>query len=170
MSAGTIYENFLNANKSGFDYLSIGIFSPDQIKRLSEGEISKAETINYRTGKPDTKGLFCCSTFGPINDYECLCGKYRRLKHRGIVCEKCRVEVTTSKVRRERMGHIKLAAPVVHIWFLKSLPSRISLVLDIPLKDLEKVLYFESYIVTDPGMTTLNLRQILFGRGLFRSA
>jgi len=117
--------------------------------------VKKPETINYRTFKPERDGLFCAKIFGPIKDYECLCGKYKRLKHRGVICEKCGVEVTQTKVRRERMGHIDLAAPCAHIWFLKSLPSRLGLVLDMTLRDIERVLYFEAYVVTDPGMTPL---------------
>ncbi len=144
-----------------FDQIRISIASPERIRSWSFGEIKKPETINYRTFKPERDGLFCARIFGPIKDYECLCGKYKRMKYRGIVCEKCGVEVTLSKVRRERMGHIELASPVAHIWFLKSLPSRIGLLLDMTLKDLEKVLYFESYVVTEPGLTPLKLHQIL---------
>src|SRR5690606_9662896 len=141
--------NFANpvAKPETFDQIRIGIASPDKIRSWSFGEIKKPETINYRTFKPERDGLFCARIFGPIKDYECLCGKYKRMKYKGIVCEKCGVEVTVSKVRRERMGHIELAAPVAHIWFLKSLPSRIGLLLDMQLKQLERVLYFESYIV-----------------------
>jgi len=144
-----------------FDRVRISIASPEKIKSWSWGEVTKPETINYRTFKPEKGGLFCARIFGPINDYECLCGKYKRMKYRGIICERCGVEVTTSKVRRERMGHIELAAPVAHIWFFKSPPSRIGLVLDLTIKDLEKVLYFESYIVTDPGDTHLKEKQLL---------
>src|ERR1700734_1919439 len=144
-----------------FDQLRISIASPDKILSWSYGEIKKPETINYRTFKPERDGLFCARIFGPIKDYECLCGKYKRMKYRGIVCEKCGVEVTLSKVRRDRMGHIELASPVAHIWFLKSLPSRIGLLLDMTLKDLEKILYFESYVVIEPGLTSLKLRQLL---------
>jgi DNA-directed RNA polymerase subunit beta' len=136
-----------------FDLIRIGLASPDMIRSWSYGEVKKPETINYRTFKPERDGLFCAKIFGPISDYECLCGKYKRLKHRGVVCEKCGVEVTLAKVRRERMGHIELASPVAHIWFLKSLPSRIGLLLDMTLRDIERVLYFESYVVVDPGMT-----------------
>ena len=125
------------------------------------GEIKKPETINYRTFKPERDGLFCARIFGPVKDYECLCGKYKRMKYKGIVCEKCGVEVTVQKVRRERMGHIELASPVAHIWFLKSLPSRIGLMLDMTLKDLERVLYFENYVVIEPGLTPLKERQLL---------
>ena len=131
------------------------------IRAWSYGEVKKPETINYRTFKPERDGLFCAKIFGPIKDYECLCGKYKRLKHRGTICDKCGVEVTQAKVRRERMGHIELASPVAHIWYLKSLPSRIGLVLDMKLRDIESVLYFESYVVTDPGMTELETRQLL---------
>ena len=127
----------------------------------SYGEVKKPETINYRTFKPERDGLFCARIFGPVKDYECLCGKYKRMKYRGVVCEKCGVEVTLSKVRRERMGHIELAAPVAHIWFLKSLPSRISILTDIPMKALERVLYFESYIVIEPGLTPLGVNELL---------
>jgi DNA-directed RNA polymerase subunit beta' len=144
-----------------FDQIKINIASPEQIRSWSYGKVEKPETINYRTFKPEKAGLFCSRIFGPIKDYECLCGKYKRIKYRGIVCEKCGVEVTTSRVRRERMGHIDLAAPVVHIWFLKSLPSRISLLLDIALRDLEKVLYFESYVVTDPGLAPLSKGELI---------
>src|ERR1700753_2519093 len=144
-----------------FDRIKISLASPDQILRWSHGEIKKPETINYRTFKPERDGLFCARIFGPVKDYECLCGKYKRMKYKGIVCEKCGVEVTVQKVRRDRMGHIELASPVAHIWFLKSLPSRIGLILDMTLKDLERVLYFEMYIVTEPGLTPLKDRQLL---------
>src|SRR5512135_1853150 len=144
-----------------FDAIKIGIASPDKIRSWSYGEVKKPETINYRTFKPERDGLFCAKIFGPIKDYECLCGKYKRLKHRGVICEKCGVEVTLSKVRRERMGHIELASPVAHIWFLKSLPSRVGMVLDMTLRDIERVLYFEAYVVTEPGMTPLNRGQLL---------
>jgi len=156
-------SNFSNpvAKPETFDQIQIGIASPDRIRSWSFGEIKKPETINYRTFKPERDGLFCARIFGPIKDYECLCGKYKRMKYKGIVCEKCGVEVTVSKVRRERMGHIELAAPVAHIWFLKSLPSRIGLLLDMQLKQLERVLYFESYIVTEPGLTPLEKFQLL---------
>ena len=137
------------------------IASPEKILSWSFGEIKKPETINYRTFKPERDGLFCARIFGPIKDYECLCGKYKRMKYKGVICEKCGVEVTLSRVRRERMGHISLAAPVAHIWFLKSLPSRIGLLLDMTLKDLERILYFECYIVIDPGLTPLKERQLL---------
>jgi DNA-directed RNA polymerase subunit beta' len=144
-----------------FDQIRISIASPERIRSWSFGEIKKPETINYRTFKPERDGLFCARIFGPIKDYECLCGKYKRMKYRGIICEKCGVEVTLSKVRRERMGHIELASPVAHIWFLKSLPSRIGLLLDMTLKDLERILYFESFVVTEPGLTSLKLHQLL---------
>src|ERR1700760_1005843 len=144
-----------------FDQIRISIASPEKIRSWSYGEIKKPETINYRTFKTERDGLFCARIFGPIKDYECLCGKYKRMKYKGIICEKCGVEVTLSKVRRERMGHIELAARVPHIWFMKSLPSRIGLLLDMTLKDLERVLYFENYIVIEPGMTPLKERQLL---------
>jgi DNA-directed RNA polymerase subunit beta' len=144
-----------------FDAIRIGLASPEMIRSWSHGEVKKPETINYRTFKPERDGLFCAKIFGPTKDYECLCGKYKRLKHRGVVCEKCGVEVTLAKVRRERMGHIELASPVAHIWFLKSLPSRIGLLLDMTLRDIERVLYFESYVVIDPGMTPLERGQML---------
>ena len=144
-----------------FDSIRISIASPEKILSWSYGEIKKPETINYRTFKPERDGLFCARIFGPIKDYECLCGKYKRMKYKGIICEKCGVEVTLSRVRRERMGHIELAAPVAHIWFLKSLPSRIGTLLDMTLKDIERVLYFENYIVTEPGLTSLKMHQLL---------
>ena len=159
-------KDLLNLLKSqghndDFDAIRIGLASPELIRSWSFGEVKKPETINYRTFKPERDGLFCAKIFGPVKDYECLCGKYKRLKHRGVICEKCGVEVALAKVRRERMGHIELASPVAHIWFLKSLPSRIGLLLDMTLRDIERVLYFESYVVTDPGMTTLELGQLL---------
>src|SRR5512146_1917911 len=147
--------------KEEFDSIKIGLASPEKIRSWSYGEVKKPETINYRTFKPERDGLFCAKIFGPTKDYECLCGKYKRLKHRGVICEKCGVEVTLSKVRRERMGHIELASPVAHIWFLKSLPSRLGMVLDMTLRDIERVLYFEAYVVTEPGMTPLNRGQLL---------
>jgi DNA-directed RNA polymerase subunit beta' len=147
--------------KEEFDSIKIGLASPEKIRSWSYGEVKKPETINYRTFKPERDGLFCAKIFGPVKDYECLCGKYKRLKHRGVICEKCGVEVTLSKVRRERMGHIELASPVAHIWFLKSLPSRLGMVLDMTLRDIERVLYFEAYVVTDPGMTPLQRCQLL---------
>ena len=146
---------------SEFDNLRISLASPEMIRSWSFGEVKKPETINYRTFKPEREGLFCAKIFGPVKDYECLCGKYKRMKHRGIVCEKCGVEVTLTKVRRERMGHIELACPVAHIWFLKSLPSRIGLMLDMTLREIERVLYFESFVVTEPGLTTLEKGQLL---------
>ena len=151
-----------------FDALRIGLASPEMIRSWSFGEVKKPETINYRTFKPERDGLFCARIFGPIKDYECLCGKYKRLKHRGVICEKCGVEVTLTKVRRERMGHIELASPVAHIWFLKSLPSRIGLLLDMTLRDIERVLYFESFVVIDPGLTDLELGQLLTDEEYFQ--
>ena len=155
--------NFLRNqnNADEFDAIRIGLASPAMIRSWSFGEVKKPETINYRTFKPERDGLFCARIFGPIKDYECLCGKYKRLKHRGVICEKCGVEVTQAKVRRERMGHIDLASPVAHIWFLKSLPSRIGLMLDMTLRDIERILYYESFVVTEPGMTTLDVGQLL---------
>jgi DNA-directed RNA polymerase subunit beta' len=150
-----------NAPVEQFDSIKIGLASPEMIRAWSYGEVKKPETINYRTFKPERDGLFCAKIFGPIKDYECLCGKYKRLKHRGVVCEKCGVEVTQAKVRRERMGHIELASPVAHIWFLKSLPSRIGLMLDMTLREIERVLYFEAFVVIDPGMTPLARGQLL---------
>ena len=160
MNELTKFTNQL-AKPETFDEIQIGIASPERIRSWSFGEIKKPETINYRTFKPERDGLFCARIFGPVKDYECLCGKYKRMKYKGVVCEKCGVEVTVTKVRRERMGHIELAAPVAHIWFLKSLPSRIGLLLDMQLKQLERVLYFESYIVTEPGLTSLEKFQLL---------
>ncbi|MDX1604884.1 MAG: DNA-directed RNA polymerase subunit beta', partial [Candidatus Competibacterales bacterium] len=148
-------------NPDDFDAIRIGLASPEMIRAWSYGEVKKPETINYRTFKPERDGLFCAKIFGPVKDYECLCGKYKRLKHRGVVCEKCGVEVTLAKVRRERMGHIELASPVAHIWFLKSLPSRIGLLLDMTLRDIERILYFESYVVIEPGLTPLERGQLL---------
>ena len=148
-----------------FDAIRIALASPDLIRSWSYGEVKKPETINYRTFKPERDGLFCAKIFGPVKDYECLCGKYKRLKHRGVVCEKCGVEVTQAKVRRERMGHIELASPTAHIWFLKSLPSRIGLLLDMTLRDIERILYFEAFVVIDPGMTTLERGQLLSDEG-----
>ena len=152
---------FNQGEQEDFNAIKAGLASPQQIRSWSFGEVKKPETINYRTFKPERDGLFCAKIFGPIKDYECICGKYKRMKHRGVVCEKCGVEVTLAKVRRERMGHIELAAPVAHIWFLKSLPSRIALLLDMTLRELERILYFESFVVTDPGMTDLESCQIL---------
>ncbi|SIR66378.1 DNA-directed RNA polymerase subunit beta' [Aromatoleum tolulyticum] len=148
-------------NEDQFDAITIGLASPDKIRSWSYGEVKKPETINYRTFKPERDGLFCAKIFGPVKDYECLCGKYKRLKHRGVICEKCGVEVTLSKVRRERMAHIELASPTAHIWFLKSLPSRLGMVLDMTLRDIERVLYFEAFVVVEPGMTPLNRAQLL---------
>jgi len=154
--------NLLSREKSeDFDAIRIGLASPEMVRSWSYGEVKKPETINYRTFKPERDGLFCAKIFGPVKDYECLCGKYKRLKHRGVICEKCGVEVALAKVRRERMGHIELASPVAHIWFLKSLPSRIGLLLDMTLRDIERILYFESYVVTDPGLSTLDQGQLL---------
>ncbi|NVJ98838.1 MAG: DNA-directed RNA polymerase subunit beta', partial [Alphaproteobacteria bacterium] len=158
-----------NQKPETFDQIQISIASPERIRSWSFGEIKKPETINYRTFKPEKDGLFCARIFGPVKDYECLCGKYKRMKYRGIICEKCGVEVTLSKVRRERMGHIDLAAPVAHIWFLKSLPSRIGLVLDMTLKDLERVLYFEYYVVIEPGLTPLKQFQLLSEDDFYRA-
>ncbi|HEX3666000.1 MAG TPA: DNA-directed RNA polymerase subunit beta' [Rhizomicrobium sp.] len=167
-------QELLNIFQAGkevptFDRIRISLASPDQILRWSHGEIKKPETINYRTFKPERDGLFCARIFGPVKDYECLCGKYKRMKYKGIVCEKCGVEVTVQKVRRDRMGHIELASPVAHIWFLKSLPSRIGLMLDMTLKDLERVLYFENYVVIEPGLTPLKERQLLSEDEYYRS-
>ena len=144
-----------------FDRIRIALASPEKIRSWSFGEIKKPETINYRTFKPERDGLFCARIFGPTKDYECLCGKYKRMKYKGIICEKCGVEVTLARVRRERMGHIELASPVAHIWFLKSLPSRIGLMLDMTLRDIERILYFEAYVVTEPGLTPLEQGQLL---------
>src|SRR5437588_4590898 len=144
-----------------FDSIRISLASPEKIRSWSHGEVTKPETINYRTFKPERDGLFCAKTFGPVTDWECLCGKYKRMKHRGVICDKCGVEVTLSKVRRERMGHIELASPVSHVWFFKGLPSRIGHLLDISLRDLERVLYFEAYVVVDPAETELKQNQLL---------
>src|SRR5215469_4761206 len=149
------------AGPQSFDQIKISIASPEQIRSWSFGEIKKPETINYRTFKPERDGLFCARIFGPIKDYECLCGKYKRMKYKGIICEKCGVEVTLQKVRRERMGHIELASPVAHIWFMKSLPSRTGLMLDMTLKELERILYFENFVVIEPGMTPFKPRQLM---------
>ena len=157
MDIDTLFEK--PKNPSDYSSVKISIASPEKIKGWSFGEVKKPETINYRTFKPERTGLFCAKIFGPVKDYECLCGKYKRLKHRGHTCEKCGVEVITTKVRRERMGHIELASPVAHIWFLRSIPSRIGMLLDMTLKDLEKVLYYESYVVTDPGQTPLKFAE-----------
>src|ERR1700752_2476974 len=144
-----------------FDQIRISLTSPEKIRSWSFGEIKKPETINYRTFKPERDGLFCARILAPTKDYGCLCGKYKRMKYKGIVCEKCGVEVTLARVRRDRMGHIELASPVAHIWFLKSLPSRIGLLLDMTLKDLERILYFENYVVIEPALTPLKLHQLL---------
>ena len=155
--------------EDNFNSIKITLASPDKIKSWSYGEIKKPETINYRTFRPEKDGLFCSRIFGPVKDYECLCGKYKRMKFRGIICEKCGVEVTKANVRRERMGHIDLACPVAHIWFLKSLPSRISLAIDMKLKEVEKVLYFESFIVIEPGLTNLKKGQLLSEEALMKA-
>ena len=144
-----------------FNAIRLGLASPEKIRSWSHGEVIKPETINYRTFKPERDGLFCAKIFGPVTDWECLCGKYKRMKYRGVVCDKCGVEVTKSKVRRERMGHIELAAPVSHVWFFKGLPSRIGLLLDMTMRELERVLYFEAYVVVDPGDTSLEDQQVL---------
>ena len=165
-------KNFYNQNltqENNFTNIKITLASPEKIKSWSYGEIKKPETINYRTFRPEKDGLFCSRIFGPVKDYECLCGKYKRMKFRGIICEKCGVEVTKSNVRRERMGHIDLACPVAHIWFLKSLPSRISLAIDMKLKEVEKVLYFESFIVVEPGLTTLKKGQLISEEALLKA-
>ena len=165
MSMDDLYSNRGTSgnvtNVRNLKSIRISIASPEVIREWSYGEVKKPETINYRTFKPERDGLFCAKIFGPVKDYECNCGKYKRMKHRGIVCEKCGVEVIASKVRRERMGHIELAAPVAHIWFLKTLPSKIGTLLDMTMNDLEKVLYFDSYIVLDPGQTTLQKKQVI---------
>ena len=154
--------NYLNSQTNkDFDAIKISIASPDQIRSWSYGEVKRPDTVNYRTIKPENGGLFCSRIFGPVKDYECLCGKYKRMKYRGTVCEKCGVEVTTSKVRRERMGHIELATPIVHIWFLRSLPSRICTLLDISLKKIEKVLYYDAYVISDPGVTNYEYGQLI---------
>ena len=161
MNLTDLFAPLQQAGSEEFDAIKIGIASPETIRSWSYGEVKKPETINYRTFKPERDGLFCAKIFGPVKDYECLCGKYKRLKFKGVTCEKCGVEVTLTKVRRERMGHIELAAPVAHIWFLKSLPSRLGMVLDMTLRDIERVLYFEAFVVTDPGLTPLQRRQLL---------
>ena len=156
-----IIKNINRSSKRNFDLISCGLASPQMIRSWSWGEVRKPETINYRTFKPERDGLFCSRIFGPIKDFECLCGKYKRRKHRGVICEKCGVEVTATKVRRERMGHIELASPVAHIWFLKSLPSRIGLFLDMTLREIERVLYYESFVVVEAGITDLKKGQLL---------
>ncbi|MDW8003139.1 MAG: DNA-directed RNA polymerase subunit beta', partial [Deltaproteobacteria bacterium] len=150
-----------NKDPLAYSAIRISLASPEMIEKWSSGEVKKPETINYRTFKPEKDGLFCAKIFGPVKDYECLCGKYKRMKHRGIICEKCGVEVIQSKVRRERMGHIKLASPVAHIWFLKSMPSKIGTLLELTVKDVERVLYFESYIVIDPGNSPYKERDLI---------
>src|SRR3990170_1492000 len=157
-----LYSLFEKAKEPvSFDAIRIRLTSPEKIRSWSYGEVKKPETINYRSFKPERDGLFCAKIFGPTKDWECNCGKYKRMKHRGVVCDKCGVEVIQSKVRRERMGHIELASPVAHIWFLKGLPSRIGNLLDMTLKQLERVLYFESYVVIDPGNTPLKEKELL---------
>ncbi len=156
-----LFKNSDISEAQNFNSIKITLASPEKIKSWTYGEIKKPETINYRTFRPEKDGLFCARIFGPIKDYECLCGKYKRMKFRGIICEKCGVEVTKANVRRERMGHINLATPVAHIWFLKSLPSRISLAIDMKLKEVERVLYFENFIVIEPGLTGLKKNQLL---------
>src|SRR5574340_428072 len=151
-----------------FDSIRISLASPEKIRSWSHGEVTKPETINYRTFKPERDGLFCARIFGPVTDWECLCGKYKRMKHRGVICDKCGVEVTVSKVRRERMGHIELASPCSHVWFFKGLPSRIGHLLDISLRDLESILYFESYVVVDPGDAPVREREIIKDEGKYR--
>ena len=154
--------NFFNTHSNkNLDAVKLSIASPDQIRSWSYGEVKRPDTVNYRTIKPENGGLFCSRIFGPIKDYECGCGKYKRMKYRGLICEKCEVEITTSKVRRERMGHIELASPVAHIWFLRSLPSKICTIIDIPLKKIEKVLYFDAYIISDPGITGFKYGELL---------
>lgn len=157
--AQKVFSNIEDLNS--FDSIRISIASPERIRSWSYGEVKKSETINYRTFKPEKDGLFCARIFGPIKNYECLCGKYKRMKYRGVVCEKCGVEVTLSKVRRERMGHIDLAAPVAHVWFSRAVPSKIATILNISNKDIKKILYFESYIVLDPGITEFTKYQLL---------
>ena len=154
-----------NKFKSDFEKITISLASPESILERSHGEVLKPETINYRTYKPERDGLFCERIFGPVKDYECHCGKYKRIRYKGIVCDRCGVEVTEKKVRRERMGHINLATPVAHIWFLKSLPSRISLAIDMKLKEVERVLYFENFIVVEPGLTGLKKKSAFRRRG-----
>ena len=165
----TYHNHSNNLAETNFSSIKITLASPEKIKSWSFGEIKKPETINYRTFRPEKDGLFCARIFGPVKDYECLCGKYKRMKFRGIICEKCGVEITKSNVRRERMGHIDLACPVAHIWFLKSLPSRIALALDMKLKDVERVLYFESFIVVEPGLTTLKKSDLISEEELIKA-
>jgi DNA-directed RNA polymerase subunit beta' len=167
----TLYDFFAKpTDPRRYDGIRLALASSEQVRKWSFGEIKKPETINYRTFKPERDGLFCAKIFGPTKDYECNCGKYKRMKHRGVICEKCGVEVIQSKVRRERMAHIELATPVSHIWFLKSLPSKIGNLLDLTLKNMEKVLYFDNYIVIDPKDTPLTKGQLLIGREISRSA
>ena len=151
-----------------FDAIRISLASPEKIRSWSHGEVTKPETINYRTFKPERDGLFCARIFGPVTDWECLCGKYKRMKHRGVICDKCGVEVTLSKVRRERLGHIELASPCSHVWFFKGLPSRIGHLLDISLRDLEAILYFEAYVVVDPGDAAVKEREVIKDEAKFR--
>ncbi|HXO33114.1 MAG TPA: hypothetical protein VN901_12255, partial [Candidatus Acidoferrales bacterium] len=151
-----------------FDAIKISLASPEKIRSWSHGEVTKPETINYRTFKPERDGLFCARIFGPVTDWECLCGKYKRMKHRGVICDKCGVEVTLSKVRRERLGHIELASPCSHVWFFKGLPSRIGHLLDISLRDLESVLYFEAYVVVEPGDAPVKEREVIKDEAKFR--
>ena len=165
----TYHNHSNNLAETNFSSIKITLASPEKIKSWSFGEIKKPETINYRTFRPEKDGLFCARIFGPVKDYECLCGKYKRMKFRGIICEKCGVEITKSNVRRERMGHIDLACPVAHIWFLKSLPSRIALAMDMKLKDVERVLYFESFIVVEPGLTTLKKGDLITEEELIKA-
>src|SRR5690554_1896340 len=155
-------REFLGFEKDqSFDQVSITVASPDAIRSWSRGEVKNPETINYRTFKPEPGGLFCQRIFGPVRDYECACGKYKRIKYKGVICDRCGVEVTVARVRRERMGHIELAVPCSHIWFLKSMPSRLGLLLDLTARNLERVIYYENYIVTDPGKTPLEEKQLL---------
>ena len=151
----------LGIDESAFDCVSITVASPETIRKWSKGEVKNPETINYRTFKPEPGGLFCQKIFGPVRDYECACGKYKRIKYKDVVCDRCGVEVTIARVRRERMGHIELAVPVAHIWFLKSMPSRLGLLLDMTARSLERVIYYENYMVVDPGKTPLEPRQLL---------
>ena len=157
-------------NINEYEAIRIGLASPEKIRSWSHGEVTKPETINYRTFKPERDGLFCAKIFGPVNDWECLCGKYKRMKHRGVICDKCGVEVTQSKVRRERMGHIELACPVSHVWFFKGLPSRMGHLLDMTMREMERVLYYEAYIVVDPGPTDLKLGELINEERLPRDA
>ncbi len=156
-------------NINEYEAIRIGLASPEKIRSWSHGEVTKPETINYRTFKPERDGLFCAKIFGPVNDWECLCGKYKRMKHRGVICDKCGVEVTQSKVRRERMGHIELACPVSHVWFFKGLPSRMGHLLDMTMREMERILYYEAYIVVDEGPTDLQLGELI-GEERFREA